>query len=86
MRKEAGGANNFAVPTVDAFSSGITKELYVGPDGLPHFEVTTRDKSGKPILDATIPVVASVLSADGTGLTPSPVLPHLLLYSSLDEY
>lgn len=54
---------------MDAKSSGVTKELYVGPDGLPHFEVTTRDKSGSPIFEASLPVVATVANvADGTGL------------------
>eukprot|EP00026_Physarum_polycephalum_P000685 Phypoly_transcript_00686.p1 GENE.Phypoly_transcript_00686~~Phypoly_transcript_00686.p1 ORF type:complete len:1124 (+),score=246.81 Phypoly_transcript_00686:770-4141(+) len=56
-----------AVPIVDAKASGITKELYVGPDGLPHFEVTTRDKSGKPIFDVSVPIVAAVANAaDGS--------------------
>jgi filamin len=56
-----------AVPTVDAKNSGVTKAIYVGPDGLPHFEVTTRDKAGKPIFDAALPVVAAVSNiVDGT--------------------
>jgi hypothetical protein len=45
---------------VDAKNSGVTKEPHVGPDGLTHFEVTTRDKSGKTVSDLTVPVVASV--------------------------
>jgi len=55
------------VPIVDPKNSAITKDVYVGPDGLTHFEVTTKDKSGNPVSDLSVPVVASVVdTADGT--------------------
>lgn len=56
------------MPIVDAKNSVVSKEVYVGPDGLTHFEVTTKDKSGHPVTDLSVPVVASVIgTADGTG-------------------
>lgn len=53
---------------MDPKNSGVSKEVYVGPDGLTHFEVTTRDKAGNPVSDFSVPVVASVINnADGSG-------------------
>lgn len=53
----------------------MNKDIQVSPDGLSHFEVTTRDKTGKPASDPAIPVVVTVKNAaDGTGKIHSTIL------------